>query len=89
MKESEIIYPFEVGADGVIVSLCPDDACRFRKGSYWVTEHVKRARRILKETGMGEDRLSVISHEDDFAGFRERLETMGINPLRKGKKVDE
>ena len=28
--ESEIIYPFEVGADGVIVSLCPDDACRFR-----------------------------------------------------------
>jgi formate dehydrogenase beta subunit len=89
MKESEIIYPFEVGADGVIVSLCPDDACRFRKGSYWVTEHVKRARRILKETGMGEDRLSVISHEEDFAGFRERLETMGINPFRKGKKVDE
>jgi hypothetical protein len=36
---------------------------------------------------MGADRLSVISDEEDFIGFREKLETMGINPLRKGKKV--
>jgi len=87
LKESQIIYPFEIGADGVIVSMCLSDECRFRQGSYWVTEHMKRAGRVLKETGIGEDRLSVISDEEDFTGFREKLETMGINPLRKGKKV--
>lgn len=87
LKESQIIYPFEVGAEGVIVGMCPGDECRFRQGRYWVTEHMKRAGRILKETGMGEDRLSVISDEEDFTSFRKRLETMGINPLRKGKKA--
>ncbi len=87
LKESHILYPFEAGADGVILNMCPGDECRFRKGSQWVTEHVRRARRILKETGIGEERLSVISDEEDFTGFLQRLEAMGINPLRKGKKV--
>jgi coenzyme F420-reducing hydrogenase delta subunit/NAD-dependent dihydropyrimidine dehydrogenase PreA subunit len=87
MKESEILYPFEAGAEGVVVSLCPEDACRFKKGGYWVSEHVRRARKILKETGMGEDRLTILSDEGDFPGFMRRLETLGINPLRKGKKV--
>jgi hypothetical protein len=48
---------------------------------------VKRVKKILRETGIGEERLSVISDEEDFAGFMQRLETIGINPLRKGKKV--
>jgi NADPH-dependent glutamate synthase beta subunit-like oxidoreductase/coenzyme F420-reducing hydrogenase delta subunit/Pyruvate/2-oxoacid:ferredoxin oxidoreductase delta subunit len=87
LKESQILYPFEAGADGVIVSMCPGEECRFRKGSHWVTEHVKRARRILKEAGIGEERLFVISDEEDFTGFLQRLETIGISPLRKGKKV--
>jgi coenzyme F420-reducing hydrogenase delta subunit len=69
--------------------MCLADECRFRDGVNWVAEHMKRARRVLKETGMGADRLSVISDEEDFIGFRENLETMGINPLRKGKKVGE
>jgi NADPH-dependent glutamate synthase beta subunit-like oxidoreductase/coenzyme F420-reducing hydrogenase delta subunit/ferredoxin len=87
LRESQILYPFEAGADGVILSMCPSDKCRFKDGAYWVAEHMKRVKRILEETGMGADRLSVISHEEDFAGFRQRLETIGINPLRKGKKV--
>jgi len=87
LKESQLIYPFEAGADGVIVSVCPADECRFRDGASWVAEHVKRVKRILKETEMGADRLALISDEEDFRGFRQRLETLGINPLRKGKKV--
>jgi len=89
LNELQILYPFEAGADGVIVGMCPADECRFRDGVNWVAEHMKRARRVLKETGMGADRLSVISDEEDFIGFRKKLETMGINPLRKGKKVGE
>ena len=52
-----------------------------------MTEHVKRAKRILRETGMGSDRLDVVSEEEDFSFFRNRLEAGGMNPLRKGKKV--
>ncbi len=88
LKESQILYPFELGADGVVVSLCPGDECRFRKGDYWVTEHVKTAKRILRETRMGEDRLTILSNEEDFPVFMSRLEALGINPLRKGKKVE-
>jgi NADPH-dependent glutamate synthase beta subunit-like oxidoreductase/coenzyme F420-reducing hydrogenase delta subunit len=87
LKESQIIYAFESGAEGVIVSICPEEECRFRQGSSWVHTHVKRVKKILRETGIGEERLSVISDEEDFAGFMQRLETIGINPLRKGKKV--
>jgi NADPH-dependent glutamate synthase beta subunit-like oxidoreductase/coenzyme F420-reducing hydrogenase delta subunit/ferredoxin len=87
LMESQIIYPFEIGADGVIVSICPGEECRFGKGRYWVTEHVKRAGKVLKETGIGEERLSVITNEEDFTGFMQKLETLGINPLRQGRKV--
>jgi formate dehydrogenase (NADP+) beta subunit len=87
LKESQIIYPFEAGIEGVIVSICPEEECLFRRGSSWVHTHVERAKRILRETGMGADRLSVISGEEDFKDFMQRLETIGINPLRKGKKV--
>jgi hypothetical protein len=31
--------------------------------------------------------LSVGVDEEDFVGFLQRLESLGINPLRKGKKV--
>jgi coenzyme F420-reducing hydrogenase delta subunit len=67
--------------------MCPGDECRFLKGSHWVTEHVKRGRKILKETGIGEERLSIAADDEDYHEFLRTLETMGINPLRKGKKV--
>jgi NADPH-dependent glutamate synthase beta subunit-like oxidoreductase/coenzyme F420-reducing hydrogenase delta subunit/Pyruvate/2-oxoacid:ferredoxin oxidoreductase delta subunit len=87
LKESQLLYPFEAGADGVIMSMCPGDECRFLKGSHWVTEHVKRGRKILKETGIGEERLSIAADDEDYHEFLRTIETLGINPLRKGKKV--
>jgi formate dehydrogenase (NADP+) beta subunit len=87
INESQLIYPFELGADGVIVSICGKDECRFRSGNQWMTEHVKRAKRILRDTGIGSDRLDVVSEEKDFSFFRNRLEAAGMNPLRQGKKV--
>jgi coenzyme F420-reducing hydrogenase delta subunit/NAD-dependent dihydropyrimidine dehydrogenase PreA subunit len=86
LNESQILYPFEVGVDGVVVSACPGDECRFKKGEYWLAEHVEGARRILEKTGLGGERIALISGENDIAGFIERLETLGINPLRKGKR---
>ena len=87
LKESQILYPFELGVEGVVVHVCTSDACRFRDGARWMAEHIKRAKKILNETGIGEDRLSLISGDEDFSHFRDRLDAMDINPLRTGKKV--
>ncbi len=87
LKESEILYPFELGVEGVAVHMCTIDACRFRDGARWMEEHIKRAKKILNEIGLGEDRLAIISGDEDFEHFRERLDAMGVNPLRTGKKV--
>ena len=47
----------------------------------------EEAKKILKDTGIGAERLYMLSEEEDITKFMEKLETLGINPLRKGKKV--
>ena len=88
VNESHLIYPFEMGADGVIVSICGDDECRFRDGSRQMKEYLLRAKRILKETGVGAERLNTISDEEEFSLFRKKIEELGVNPIRSGKKVE-
>ena len=88
ISDSLLLYPFELGADGVIVHMCGDDGeCRFRDGGRRLERHVKDARKILRSTGMGADRLNMVSSQEDYPGFRERLGTLSLNPLRRGKKV--
>ena len=88
VNRSHLIYPFEMGADSVIVSICGDDECRFRDGSRQMKEYILRAKRILRETGIGAERLSAISDEGEFSLFRKKLEALGVNPIRTGKKVE-
>jgi coenzyme F420-reducing hydrogenase delta subunit len=76
-----------MGADSVIVSLCGDDECRFRDGSRQMKEYILRAKRILKETGFGAERLNTISDEEEFFLFRQRIEASGMNPIRTGQRV--
>jgi coenzyme F420-reducing hydrogenase delta subunit/Pyruvate/2-oxoacid:ferredoxin oxidoreductase delta subunit len=83
----QLIYPFESGADGVAVHMCKNEECRFRDGSRWLLTHIERARKLLDEIGIGADRLNIISEGEDVSNFRKRLETLGINPVRKGEKV--
>lgn len=84
---SQIIYPFELGADGVAIHVCKDAECRFRDGSKWLMRHIKEAKKILDQTGIGAERLQIISEEDPVAGFINKIEALGINPVRQGKKV--
>ncbi|MDQ1331292.1 MAG: Hydrogenase iron-sulfur subunit, partial [Thermodesulfobacteriota bacterium] len=72
----------------VIVSLCGDDECRFRDGSRQMREYLLRAKRILKETGIGAERLNTISDEEEFPLFRKKIEALGVNPIRTGQRVE-
>jgi formate dehydrogenase beta subunit len=87
MSESQLVRPFELGADGVAVHMCGDKECRFRDGAERLTDHIKKAKKILREIGMGADRLKKVSEDEDLSHLRTRLDTLGINPLRTGKKV--
>lgn len=86
LNESHLIYPFELGADGVVLDMCDKDECRFKDGVRRTKEYIKRARKILKETGFG-DRIDFISEDSYFSVFGEKIGALGINPLRTGKKV--
>ncbi|MBU4319593.1 MAG: FAD-dependent oxidoreductase [Thermodesulfovibrionales bacterium] len=85
----QLIYPFELGADGLVITVCPDQECHSRDGSRWLIKHIEKAREILDEIGIGANRLSIISDVEELSDFRKRLLDVGINPLRKGKKVKE
>ncbi|MBI5188337.1 MAG: FAD-dependent oxidoreductase [Nitrospirae bacterium] len=82
----QLIYPFELGADEVVVHMCKNEECHFRDGSRWLLTHIERAKKILDEIGMGADRLNIIS-EEDVSDFKKRFEVLGINPIRKREKV--
>jgi len=88
VSESLLLYAFELGADGVIVHMCGDDGeCRFRDGSRRLENHVRDAQKVLRATGMGRGRLNIVRNQEEYPGFREKLGTLSINPLRRGKKV--
>jgi NADPH-dependent glutamate synthase beta subunit-like oxidoreductase/coenzyme F420-reducing hydrogenase delta subunit len=84
---SQLLYPFELGADAVAVHTCSNGECRFRDGNKWLLKHVERARNILAETGMGSNRLDLIS-DDDLHDIRKRFEEIFKNPLKERKKND-
>jgi len=88
LETAQILYPFELGADGVIIHRCRKEECRFQAGDTWTKRHAKKARKILQETGIGGDRLHVMSDEEDVFAFREKLQSLGMNPVREGKKVN-
>jgi coenzyme F420-reducing hydrogenase delta subunit/NAD-dependent dihydropyrimidine dehydrogenase PreA subunit len=84
---ADLLYPFEFGVDGAVVQICEKDACRHREGNKYLRKHVKEAKKILDITGFNAGRLTVITDEEDISGFINTFDELGINPLRKGKKV--
>jgi len=77
----QLIYPFELGVDGVAVHMCKNDECHFRDGSKWLLARIEKAKKILDEIGMGSNRLKIVP--EDLSDFRKELEAMGMNPVRK------
>jgi len=78
----QLIYPFELGVDGVAVHMCKNDECHFRDGSRWLLAHIEKAKKILDEIGIGSNRLNIIS-EGDLSDLRNKFEDLGKNPIGK------
>ncbi len=87
LRESDILYPFEVGAEGILLVSCRDEECRFGRGVRLLAERVERVKTILDDTGIGGSRLSVVAGDDECDRFIRGIERLGINPVRTGKRV--
>lgn len=78
----QLIRPLELGNDFVAVHMCNDGECRFRDGNQWLLKHFEKAKKILDETGIGSNRLSLISDED-LTEIRKKFEAFYNNLLKE------
>ncbi|MGB9715165.1 MAG: NAD(P)-binding protein [Thermodesulfovibrionales bacterium] len=78
-----LIYPFELGADGVAVHMCKDGECHFREGNKWILKHIEKAQKVLEVTGIGSNRLKLV-FEEDISEIKKRFEDVYKNPIKKG-----
>ena len=59
LKVSELLMPFEHGADGVAVIACEAGECVYPTAEDRLEVRVQRAKRLLDETGLGGARIDL------------------------------
>jgi F420-non-reducing hydrogenase iron-sulfur subunit len=83
-----LLRAFEAGADGVVVLVCPHEACRYVKGSYRAGKRIAWVKKLLDEIGIGGDRLFLHTiKQTDADGFdrilaetAKKVAALGPNP---------
>ena len=55
-----LLKAIEAGADGVVLVICPQEACQFLEGNLRAKKRVLAVNSILKETGYENDRVRIV-----------------------------
>jgi coenzyme F420-reducing hydrogenase delta subunit len=82
--KADLLYflkAFETGADGLALVTCPKNECHYLEGNLRAPKRAEEANRLLEETGMGHDRVTVLSVNGKESGeivaklaaFREKI----------------
>jgi len=90
VKDVFLLRAFEMGADAVIVLVCPEGQCRYVEGNLRAYKRVVWVQKLLDEVGIDGKRLSLVnvSSEDKGAAARvvekvkEDLIELGPNPAK-------
>ncbi|MFW6114925.1 MAG: hydrogenase iron-sulfur subunit [Thermodesulfobacteriota bacterium] len=85
-----LMKAIEKGADGVLVIGCKFGECYFKEGNYRAQKKVERAKSLLEEVGIEQDRLRYTFVQGpcgkDFADIMntmtEEVKALGPSPLR-------
>jgi len=66
LREVVLLKAFESGADAVVVLVCPEGSCDYQQGNLRAKKRVERVQKLLKEIGIGNDRLRIhnLSRQD-------------------------
>jgi coenzyme F420-reducing hydrogenase delta subunit len=83
-----LVKAFEKGADGLMLLTCPKNECRHLEGNLRALRRADGLNSILEESGLGNERMAVISlKEDGLAGiaseaaeFISKLRYITLNP---------
>ena len=72
VKDVFLLRAFEMGADAVIVLVCPEGQCRYVEGNLRAYKRVMWVKKLLDEIGLDGNRLSLvnISSEDKGAAAK-------------------
>ena len=72
VKDVFLLRAFEMGADAVVVLVCPEGQCRYVEGNLRAYKRVMWVQKLLDEIGIDGKRLSLvnISSEDKGAAAR-------------------
>jgi len=63
------VKAFEKGADGLVLLTCPKSECHHLQGNLRASSRAEGVNLILEESGLGKDRMTVISlKEEGLAG---------------------
>jgi len=57
LSAADLLAPFEVGADGLVVIACEEDSCLYPTAEGRLLQRVRRAKGILAEIGLEEERI--------------------------------
>ena len=79
-----LLKAFETGADGLALITCAKNECHYLEGNLRAPKRVEEANRLLEETGLGSDRVAVLSMNDrgtgeiaaKLAAFREKIRSL-------------
>ena len=90
-----ILQAFQQGADGVYVAGCLEGDCHFKNGNIKAARRVARAKKLLKEIGIEEERLEMITMSagmgERFARtateITEKIRNLGPNPVIKVREA--
>ncbi len=87
-----LLKAMELGVDGVVMVGCKDETrfqCQYQDSAFWAGRHADRARKVLRDLGLEEERLMLVelSQEEvsDFGKVLEdaagKLAALGSSPL--------
>ncbi len=84
-----ILQAFQKGADGVYVAGCLEGDCHFKNGNLKAARRVARAKKLLSEIGIEEERVEMVTMSagmgERFAqtatDITEKIRNMGPSPV--------
>ena len=88
VKDVFLLRAFEAGADGVMVLVCPQGACRYVEGNARAAKRVQWVQALLDEIGLDGRRLSLFNLpagntsalQEALLKVRKQIEAMGPSP---------
>jgi F420-non-reducing hydrogenase iron-sulfur subunit len=83
-----LVKAFEKGADGLVLLTCPKNECHHLEGNFRALKRSDGVNSILEESGLGKERMTVISLSgnglegiaSEITEFTAKLRYMTLNP---------